>query len=106
MHRARLPNPPGQGAAQAIEDGAALAACLRQGSNDTAAALERYERLRLERVTRLQQMSRSNKLRFHMHDGPEQEARDAAWARAGDRSPEALRWLYGHDPIALEPAAL
>ena len=96
----------GQGAAQAIEDGAALAACLRQGSHDPAAALERYERLRLPRVTRLQQMSRANKLRFHMRDGPEQEARDAAWARAGDRSPEALRWLYSYDPAALEPPAL
>jgi salicylate hydroxylase len=88
----------GQGAAQAIEDSAALAVCLRQWANDPAAALERYERLRLPRVTRLQQMSRANKLRFHMRDGPEQEARDTAWARAGDRSPEALRWLYSYDP--------
>jgi hypothetical protein len=37
-------------------------------------------------------------------DGPAQEARDAEWARAGDRSPDALRWLYDHDPAALEPA--
>ncbi len=22
---------------------------------------------------------------------------------AGDRSPDALRWLYAHDPSALEP---
>src|SRR3954470_21962096 len=88
----------GQGAAQAIEDGAALAACLRQGADDPEAALERYERLRLPRVTRLQQMSRANKLRFHMRDGPEQEARDAAWVGAGNRSPETLRWLYDHDP--------
>jgi salicylate hydroxylase len=95
----------GQGAAQAIEDGAALAACLRQGSDDLAAALERYEQLRLPRVTRLQQMSRANKLRFHMRDGPE-EARDAAWAKAGDRSPEVLRWLYSYDPAALELLAL
>jgi salicylate hydroxylase len=58
-----------------IEDGAAFAACLRQGSDDPAAALEGYERLCLPRVTRLQQMSRANKLRFHMRDGPEQEAR-------------------------------
>jgi hypothetical protein len=27
-------------------------------------------------------------------------------ARAGDRSPEALRWLYGYDPAALELPAL
>jgi salicylate hydroxylase len=100
----------GQGAAQAIEDGAALAACLaaevtREGGGDPAEALRRYEQARLPRVTRLQQMSRANKTRFHMPDGPTQEARDAEWSRAGDRSPDALRWLYEHDPAALEPAA-
>ena len=94
----------GQGAAQAIEDGAALAACLAAGAGDTAAALRRYEGLRLPRVTRLQQMSRANKYRYHMLDGPEQQARDAEWARAADRAPEALRWLFAYDPAALEPA--
>jgi salicylate hydroxylase len=95
----------GQGAAQAIEDGAALAACLAAGEGDPAGALRRYEQLRLPRVTRLQQMSRANKTRFHMPDGPAQQARDAEWSRAGDRSPDALRWLYEHDPAALEPVA-
>jgi 2-polyprenyl-6-methoxyphenol hydroxylase-like FAD-dependent oxidoreductase len=94
----------GQGAAQSIEDGATLAACLVAGADDPAAALQRYERLRLPRVTRLQEMSRANKTRFHLPDGPPQEARDAEWARAGDRSPEALRWLYGFDPSAIGPA--
>ncbi|MFZ3235323.1 MAG: FAD-dependent monooxygenase [Stellaceae bacterium] len=94
----------GQGAAQAIEDGAALAACLAAGTGDRAAVLRRYEGLRLPRVTRLQQMSRANKYRYHMRDGPEQQARDAEWARAADRAPEALRWLFAHDPAALEPA--
>jgi salicylate hydroxylase len=95
----------GQGAAQAIEDGAALAACLAAaGHGDPAAALRHYERLRLPRVTRLQEMSRANKTRFHLPDGPAQEARDAEWTRAGDRSPDALRWLYAHDPAALAPA--
>ena len=91
----------GQGAAQAIEDGACLAACLVAGAGDPAAALGRYERLRLPRVSRLQQMSRANKTRFHLPDGPAQQARDAEWARAGDRSPEALRWLYDFDAGAL-----
>jgi salicylate hydroxylase len=95
----------GQGAAQAIEDGAALAACLAAGLDDPAAALLRYEQLRLPRVTRLQQMSRANKYRFHMPDGPEQEARDAEWARAADRSPKALRWLFDHNPAAIDTAA-
>jgi salicylate hydroxylase len=96
----------GQGAAQAIEDGAVLAACLaRAGTEDPAETLQRYERVRRPRVTRLQQMSRANKIRFHLPDGPAQEARDAEWARAGDRSPEALRWLYGFDADAPEPVA-
>ncbi len=63
---------------------------------------------RLPRVTRLQEMSRANKIRFHMPDGPAQQARDAEWARvnagAGDRAPDTLRWLYAHDPSAIEPA--
>jgi salicylate hydroxylase len=94
----------GQGAAQAIEDGAALAAWLRAG-DDAAEALLRYERARQPRVTRLQAMSRANKLRFHMPDGPSQQARDAEWAQASDRAPDALRWLYDYDPAVLEQQA-
>jgi salicylate hydroxylase len=89
-----------QGAAQAIEDGATLAACLA-AAGDPTEALRRYEGLRRPRVTRLQEMSRANKTRFHLPDGPAQAARDAEWARAGDRSPEALRWLYGFDATVL-----
>ena len=87
----------GQGAAQAIEDGATLAACLAAGAGDPAEPLGHYERLRLPRVTRLQEMSRANKARFHMPDGPGQEARDSEWAKAADRSPDTLRWLYDFD---------
>jgi salicylate hydroxylase len=94
----------GQGAAMAIEDGATLAACLAAG-DDPAAALRQYEQLRLPRVTRLQQMSRANKIRFHMRDGPQQQARDAEWAKAAhERSPEVMRWLYDFRPDALEAA--
>jgi salicylate hydroxylase len=93
----------GQGAAQAIEDGAALAACLVAGGNaDPAVSLRRYERQRLPRVSRLQDMSRANKMRFHMRDGPAQEARDAEWARTADRSPDALRWLYDYDAAQVD----
>ncbi len=62
----------GQGAAQAIEDGAALAVYLVAGGDDVAGALRRYEQVRLPRVSRLQAMSRANKTRFHLRDGPEQ----------------------------------
>src|SRR5215468_6353040 len=92
----------GQGAAQAIEDGATLATCLvAAGGTEPAEGLSRYETLRRSRVTRLQEMSRANKTRFHLPDGAAQEARDAEWARAGDRSPDALRWLYEFDATEL-----
>jgi salicylate hydroxylase len=94
----------GQGAAQAIEDGASLAACLAAEADDPVAALRHYERVRLPRVTRLQELSRANKTRFHLPDGPAQQARDREWAKAGDRSPDALRWLYAFDPARLDPA--
>jgi len=96
----------GQGAAQAIEDGAALAACLAADERDPAAALRRYEQLRLPRVTRLQELSRANKIRFHLPDGPAQQARDAEWSRASDRAPDALRWLYEYDPGDVEPVTM
>jgi salicylate hydroxylase len=88
----------GQGAAQAIEDGATLTACLvAAGADAPAPTLRRYESLRQPRVSRLQEMSRANKTRFHLPDGPAQAARDAEWARSADRSPDALRWLYEFD---------
>ena len=76
---------------------------LSARDGDPAEALLHYERLRLPRVTRLQEMSRANKTRFHLRDGPAQQARDAEWAKAGDRSPDTLRWLYEYDPDAVEP---
>lgn len=87
-----------QGAAQAIEDGACLAACLAEERNaDPAETLRRYERTRLPRVTRLQEMSRANKRRYHMPDGPEQQARDAAMVAVRERAPENMQWLFGFD---------
>jgi salicylate hydroxylase len=92
-----------QGAAQSIEDGATLITLLTAGG-DPVAILRRYEELRLPRVTQLQQMSRGNKHRYHMQDGPEQEARDAAVAANRERAPETLRWLFGFDASAVDAA--
>ena len=88
-----------QGAAQAIEDGATLAACLAdRGETGVPAALVRYEALRKPRASRLQAMSAANKSRFHLPDGPEQADRDAQMAGgATDFSFDAVAWLYGHD---------
>jgi salicylate hydroxylase len=95
-----------QGAAQAIEDGATLAACLLQhGAADIPSALRRYEAPRLPRATRLQELSRANKTRFHLPDGLAQQVRDAEMAAGGDRSIPAIGWLYAHDASAVEATA-
>ena len=93
----------GQGAGQAIEDGATLTACLIRHGNDVPAALTRYQTLRLPRSARCQEVSRGNMTRYHLPDGPEQEARDAELA-AGTTgwSPSMLAWLYDHDASVID----
>ena len=86
-----------QGAAQSIEDGATLASLLSIMPGDVPAALRRYEELRKPRATRLQDASAANRTRFHLHDGPDQQQRDAAMAASGDRSIANIGWLYRHD---------
>ena len=94
-----------QGAAQAIEDGATLAACLAgAGPADVVAALRRYEMARIPRATRLQSMSATNKTRFHLPDGPEQRERDARMAAGStDWSFDAVAWIYEHDAAVVQP---
>ena len=90
-----------QGAAQAIEDGATLAAVLARASGDIPAALRRYEALRLPRTARIQTVAAGNKTRNHLPDGPEQIARDAAMAAgAADWSIGASAWVYDHDALS------
>lgn len=86
-----------QGAAQSIEDGAALASLLEAMPDDIAGVLARYETLRKPRATKLQQASAANRERFHLPDGPEQQKRDDAIAASGDRSIANIGWLYAHD---------
>jgi 2-polyprenyl-6-methoxyphenol hydroxylase-like FAD-dependent oxidoreductase len=83
-----------QGAAQAIEDALALAACLRTAITDSVEpCLLRYEAVRRPRVNHILMMSRGREVRNHLPDGPEQRQRDAELAVG-----EPLRqsaWLYG-----------
>ena len=90
-----------QGAAQSIEDGAALAALLHKMPDAPEQALKRYEEVRKPRATRLQEASSANRVRFHLHDGLEQEKRDAIMAVSGDRSIANIGWLYMHDASAV-----
>jgi salicylate hydroxylase len=84
-----------QGAAQAIEDAAVLAACLSDDRSDPGRALERYASLRIPRATRVQTASHGRATANHLPDGPEQIARDAALAAADPLVQSA--WLYGYD---------
>ena len=92
-----------QGAAQSVEDGAALASLLKAMPGDVPGALQRYEALRKPRATRLQEASAANRVRFHLHDGPEQQKRDAAMVNSGDRSIANIGWLYAHDAAVTAP---
>jgi len=91
-----------QGAAQSIEDGAALASLLMAMPGDVSAALRRYEEMRKPRATRLQEASAANRKRFHLPDGPEQQKRDEAMATSGDRSIANIGWLYMHDAAEIQ----
>jgi salicylate hydroxylase len=84
-----------QGAGQAIEDAAALAVCLATGPWDPRAALARYERVRLPRATQVQEASRGRIPHHHLPDGPEQRARDAAFA--GEDPLSHNDWIYAYD---------
>jgi salicylate hydroxylase len=96
----------GQGAGQAIEDGAALTACLDRFGRDVPAALAFYQAVRLPRTTRCQLQSRANKTRFHLPDGPAQRARDEQMASGStDWAIPAIAWLYGHDAAMLPETA-
>lgn len=90
-----------QGAAQAIEDAAALTAALPADAADdgVAAALEAYESKRRPHTARIQRQSWTNNVQFHLPDGPGQQARDAALAAGEGLSVDSLSWVYGNNVL-------
>jgi salicylate hydroxylase len=93
-----------QGAAQSIEDASVLAGCLAGGPGNPAAALRRYEQLRIPRTTRLQTVSHGRSRINHLPDGPEQRNRDAAFAQEDPLV--ANSWIYEYDPDEALNAAI
>jgi hypothetical protein len=81
----------GQGTNQAIEDAAALAACLSAG--EPVGALQRYERLRKARTRQIQLGSRGNAACFQLPDGPPADERNARLASL----PEMVGWIHSYD---------
>jgi salicylate hydroxylase len=87
-----------QGAAQAIEDAFVLAECVTETPDDLPSALRRYERVRTARAETMQASSQTAADTFYLPDGPEQEARDAAYARLHETLPWGPRQrLWEHD---------
>lgn len=85
-----------QGANQAIEDAAALAACLAQEDDSKRAeAIHQYDTCRASRTARLQRQARWSTDGLHLPDGKTQLMRDAALSAGGDLS--RMDWLYGYD---------
>ncbi|EEH38433.2 monooxygenase [Paracoccidioides lutzii Pb01] len=96
-----------QGAAQALEDAAALGVILSNISSVKSIpfALGVYEKCRKKRAEAVQQSGTANRIPLHLPDGPEQVARDERFATVmkGDSSPdkwndrETQQLLWGHD---------
>ena len=91
----------GQGANQSIEDGMALATILaRVNREKIEAGVLVYERLRRERVAKIQREARENGLRYDSSD-PDIAVRDAQIAAHA----EFRRRLYDHDVVPEAEAA-
>ena len=90
-----------QGAVQSIEDAWVLARCLQRGRDNLPTALLRYEQLRRDRATRVQQQSRAAEHTFHMSDANELKARNARFeqmqAKAANGFPRGQQWLFSYD---------
>ncbi|KAF4221444.1 hypothetical protein CNMCM8980_004685 [Aspergillus fumigatiaffinis] len=104
----------GQGAAQAVEDAAALGVLLSTISSrgEIPLALSAYEKSRKHRAETVQQSGTVNRATLHLPDGPEQQARDDQFRASmnGASNPdkwadlETQKFLWGWDAekVALE----
>lgn len=82
-----------QGAAQAIEDAAALARAITS-HRDAPSALKAYESERMARTARIQREARRNGIIYHL-SGPPRFARDLVLRRQGPALLERYGWIYG-----------
>ncbi|ROV90349.1 hypothetical protein VMCG_09711 [Cytospora schulzeri] len=99
-----------QGAAMAVEDGAALAVVLNQitSPKQLKFALKVFENERVKRTSMMQEASLVNSMIWHFKDGPLQAARDFAMSSEVDgkhfasspnqwSDPATQVWAYGYD---------
>lgn len=85
-----------QGAAMAIEDGAVLTRAL-QMEGSIPAALQRYQRNRIDRTARVVETSTFNRRLFHLPSVAEMRAAFANRKEGEDRN----AWLYSYNPLTV-----
>lgn len=96
-----------QGAAQATEDAAAIAAALRRCSS-VSQALQLYEEVRKPRSTYVARNTRVLQEWLHLYDGPHRDLRDRMMAEDDERNPiywgwsKRKDWLFQHDASNLQ----
>jgi salicylate hydroxylase len=86
-----------QGAVMAIEDGAVLTRALAM-ADSIPAALQLYQRNRVDRTARIQLQSTANRELFHLPSVAEIRARFATRNEGEERN----RWLYSYNPLTVE----
>lgn len=101
-----------QGAAQAVEDAAALRQCLASptavGPEGLKMALQKYESIRLPRSSLVQQKTREHQYILHVDDGEAQRQRDVSMKINGMENPvfwgddRRRMWLFSHDAEVVE----
>ncbi|KAG0132105.1 hypothetical protein HOY82DRAFT_484106 [Tuber indicum] len=82
------------GAGMSLEDAAVLGECLSRISSksDIPLALSVYEKCRKKRTTRVVQRGNFQQYLYHLHDGPEQQERDAKMRMVPTPPGECLPW--------------
>jgi salicylate hydroxylase len=91
-----------QGAAQAIEDAAVLALCLKGATKaDVPERLNKYEDIRKNRTGLIQNTAKWNGRIYHLPDGEQQRERDAQLASGSVGPLAAMTALYSHDAETL-----
>ncbi|KAJ5899613.1 Monooxygenase FAD-binding [Penicillium taxi] len=102
-----------QGAAQAVEDAAALAVLLSTitSKNEIPRALQIYEQSRKQRAETVQASGSENRVTLHLPDGPEQVARDEQFKASAtgnspdkwaDRDTQTFLWGWDAEKAALD----
>lgn len=90
-----------QGAAMAIEDACALAACFEANDGDVRDTIVRFDALRTPRIARVRKRGDFNRFAYHS-SGLVRLARNAVLSvRSGESLASDLDWLYGFDATDL-----